>query len=1024
MRNLAEIRTSFVVVLRLVAALALCASCCMPSPVLSSAFAADDAAVSCEVDDVRLDDFSGEGESAVDLDGASESKKSASPKKPSSGESAAGSHAAMQDESEDASGERGSDSDAGDSQGKEGESGNAEDPGGSDPVNPVDPASDDPGGPTDPVDPGNSGQDGPKPAVTEAPVITAPLDRDLPQAVLGRAYVDEGGAPLATIKASGVPKAVFYLLPKTNDRGEVTQTAKSAFRDGYAYWSGGGLPKGLELCQSTGEISGTVQDDGGKYPRTFSFTVAATNDVSPDATRSYCIAVAKAADEPVDSRIAVPDLSGKGQTEALRALAKLKLAGKVVKQASESVEAGRVMGQDPAAGTLVDEGSPVTITVSKGPSSAGLQPERPTVVQLALYAYGVDDYGGYGNLLGDNGRTSSGGAWWVPGGIKSKGGQIRLCAAVTLSDGVSYYQADGNWPSDIALSFISSDVGVASVSKGGVVSATGDGTVVLTVEAGGLGAELSCKVVGQSDPYPVEVQITDDSGKDYGDQRVTFSEIADSNYVQLHARIVMNDGTTACSAPKAKDYVDPGAKGVYAEALSSVLWTTSNTQKAYVNEETGFFKPRDYGSFKVYASVPTSDPDAKGGKASGYLWVKVDSGDYAGSHPSNTLNVKVVYQLDESRVVEQKSFSVGDLRAIENAQCTYTYTSFNSDTGERNWVTASARGMYLTTLLDLMNVSVDDLYAMRLAANDGVNPGMLTSDFLFHERYYWPNYELNCNMIGGKLVFPMIAYESDWRESSRGATRCDEDYSGLDEAIRFRLMFGAIGTSDGTQSKSLKYINTVTLVLKGAPPAQHGSGDAGQEGSTNADPTTGNAAGSGTGDSTGAGAGADEGLGGGATASADSGAQVAGAQVGRKAANDGRSEEQSNANAQSANDADAAKEDAEQAGEAGASQGAQHATSERKEREESDSSPAWHIYQMMNAAKTSFTTDDDSSWLIPIAVAVALAIMLASFARRHVEFRFLTDRPILSIRRVAHALEPKADAPIPEPNDKENARCN
>jgi len=39
------------------------------------------------------------------------------------------------------------------------------------------------------------------------------------------------------------------------------------------------------------------------------------------------------------------------------------------------------------------------------------------------------------------------------------------------------------------------------------------------------------------------------------------------------------------------------------------------------------------------------------------------------------------------------------------------------------------------------------------------------------------------------------------------------------------LLFGSTSTADSSTSKSLKYINTLTIVLEGAPPAGGGSGN-------------------------------------------------------------------------------------------------------------------------------------------------------------------------------------------------------
>ncbi|MBR2789541.1 MAG: PASTA domain-containing protein, partial [Eggerthellaceae bacterium] len=64
---------------------------------------------------------------------------------------------------------------------------------------------------------------------------------------------------------------------------------------------------------------------------------------------------------------AVPNLVGKSQTEAARLIKSAGFTvGEVTKEFSDTVEAGRVISQDPAAGTELEPGSVVTMVVSKG----------------------------------------------------------------------------------------------------------------------------------------------------------------------------------------------------------------------------------------------------------------------------------------------------------------------------------------------------------------------------------------------------------------------------------------------------------------------------------------------------------------------------------------------------------------------------------------------------------------------------------------------------------------------------------
>ncbi len=634
----------------------------------------------------------------------------------------------------------------------------------------------------------------------EAPTITTSNTSALPDATIGTAYWDATSAKaLVTFKATGYPTPTWYLTSKAATSTTVAVPSTTTTVGGVVYWIGGGLPSGLRLNPTTGELSGTPVDDGtSTYPCTYTFTLAATNDVLPDATRVFTITVNK----PV-VKVAMPDLSGMSESAVMRTLMGAGLTPSIQTQNSDTVTAGVVISQDPVAGTSVVKGSTAKVVISSGP----IEPQPPRVLSLSLYAYSTDSYNGYVSRLGDNGRDYHDGAYWVPGGITEKDGSIRLCAAVELSDGTAYYQCDDNWPDDVSITYQTSDPSVAVVSSKGVVVATGDGTATITATApNGKSSSMKISVIGQSDPYPVEVQVTDECGNDYGDACITFSTIG-TTYQQLYARVVYSDGSSTCNAPYAIDYNASSA------VFSTIAWSTSNTETGYVDTKKGRFIPRGYGSLNVYATVTGGDPNTNSGQVRGYVRVVIDSGEYSDDLSSDALNIRVVYKENESYTAYEKTYTVDELRAIQNVESTYTFTK-----ADGAYVTASARGIYLTTLLNMVDVDVDDLYQIELLANDK-NPGPISADFLFRARYYFPNYEFGNNTMGATLVYAMLAYESDWRDSTLGATNCDENYSALDGGTCLRMMFGSVTLSDMSTSKSWKYTKQITFILKGSPPA-------------------------------------------------------------------------------------------------------------------------------------------------------------------------------------------------------------
>ncbi len=91
--------------------------------------------------------------------------------------------------------------------------------------------------------------------------------------------------------------------------------------------------------------------------------------------------------------VAVPDVVGKGEAEAVAALsaAKLKL-DEVKRQPSDEVEAGLVIEQTPRAGTQVSEGATVTLVVSTGPATATVPDVRGKTQEAATQALTAAGY--------------------------------------------------------------------------------------------------------------------------------------------------------------------------------------------------------------------------------------------------------------------------------------------------------------------------------------------------------------------------------------------------------------------------------------------------------------------------------------------------------------------------------------------------------------------------------------------------------------------------------------------------------
>ncbi|MFJ5231638.1 Stk1 family PASTA domain-containing Ser/Thr kinase [Kitasatospora sp. NPDC088391] len=126
------------------------------------------------------------------------------------------------------------------------------------------------------------------------------------------------------------------------------------------------------LGQSREQASAILDRQGlhGAFSEQFSESVQAGQVISTDP--GVGAKVRKSDDVRVllsrgPERVAVPDLAGRPQAEAAKALADARLtAGTVTEQFSDTVPKGAVIAADPSAGGRLSPNSPVALTVSKG----------------------------------------------------------------------------------------------------------------------------------------------------------------------------------------------------------------------------------------------------------------------------------------------------------------------------------------------------------------------------------------------------------------------------------------------------------------------------------------------------------------------------------------------------------------------------------------------------------------------------------------------------------------------------------
>lgn len=96
---------------------------------------------------------------------------------------------------------------------------------------------------------------------------------------------------------------------------------------------------------------------------------AAGNKVPKDTTVSVVVSLGKK-----DTTVSVPSVVGNSQQYAESALRDAGLSVNVVSNYSQSTPAGQVMQQSISGGTRVEQGTTVTIEVSKGPAPSTTDP--------------------------------------------------------------------------------------------------------------------------------------------------------------------------------------------------------------------------------------------------------------------------------------------------------------------------------------------------------------------------------------------------------------------------------------------------------------------------------------------------------------------------------------------------------------------------------------------------------------------------------------------------------------------------
>lgn len=531
--------------------------------------------------------------------------------------------------------------------------------------------------------------------------------------------------------------------------------------------------------------------------------------------------------------------------------------------------------------------------------------------------------------------------------ISENGGQLRICITAVLDDGsgVPQYESE-SWGqlSGMGDGFTYTWGGKKlSVDSTGLVTALGNGTTTVTVvpkneELGQLSAQIDIETANQGEGLIVtKVRIVDAKGKAYGDDaiKLTSEKITDKAYCSITYTDKQSGELKTLS-----NHPDAGER-LSADDAAKITWSLSDDQYASISTAADgavSIKGLAVGVIRLRCAVTGGDTTKDDGMGKGVVVDKVtvniaNGKNVHGGSPASKLTVKVYYEKDPDKVAKTVTYTKKRFEALGAITRTYTLTK-----SAGKYVTDRAYGVPIATLLTKLGIDVDDIRYFTLSANDGANPGKISAKWLLKQtRYHFPNYDIGGSKQEAEQVPTMLALKDSW---SNNSMETDE----MNAGTCFRLMFGSATSNDSATDKSIKFINTLNIVLAGAAPSSHGKDEK--------KPSTGGGSGSGSGGTSGDGHGNGSG--------------------------DGRSGSGSNQGTQGGGSVGSATSGAGK----GIRDNAQH-----QKLQKVDSETSWSIHQMMNKSKSDVSVLYEDPNLIPLAIGITCILFFGTAAVRTLIFR-------------------------------------
>ena len=537
--------------------------------------------------------------------------------------------------------------------------------------------------------------------------------------------------------------------------------------------------------------------------------------------------------------------------------------------------------------------------------------------------------------------------------------------------GVTYQAADASTAiGSFELDWATSDAAIASVSPDGLVMPHGkNGTVVITATVGdakvyqGSAPVATVTIVfdGQEGKYVKSVEILDEGGNNIGEAWGGVTVYTGQNeFHQLHARVTwynVADGSETVQETGTGDSYD--AKQVD----TTITWNISSSSAFSINGDTGRLKTAQYSG---NAYITCSAVGGLGGKpVVDTANVQLDTGDYE-YNPADSLTLRVVWEERPDEVVKEKTYSYGDLLGMLPSRRVNATVANGSRFG-----VIMAEGFLFKDVVNLISVDDGDVLQYRFGTADGYdNPVSYSYLFESGPRYYFPNYDVG-SRAEGEIVPPILAYKSafEWNRAEANPN------ANLDDGTRFRLVFGCLSSGDANTSFQIYYIDTITIVLAGAPSA--GGGGGGNTGNTG---NTGNSGGANGGTGGGENGGGADGTGGTGHGKTGAGSGTTGKGGGNSAGKldgtDGDGKELAGAEQSTGQGVNESGGETDVVGMTEDPAGA-----------DINSAKRWRVYQMMNKTNSDVPDWDDENPISPFAAPLTLGTFAIGAGATGVGFR-------------------------------------